>query len=121
MVIAANVNFITHDVINDMLARKIGAAPGGQLSEYYMDTIEVFDNVAIGSDVTILYGTKIGPNAIVAAGSVVTKDVPEGTVVGGNPARVIGTVDSLIEKRKRIKDAPINRSSIEEIINYYWK
>lgn len=121
VVIAANVNFITHDVINDMLARKIGAAPGGQLSEYYMDTIEVFDNVAIGSDVTILYGTKIGPNAIVAAGSVVTKDVPEGTVVGGNPARVIGTVDSLIEKRKRIKDAPINRSSIEEIINYYWK
>lgn len=121
VVIAANVNFITHDVINDMLARKIGAAPGGQLSEYYMDTIEVFDNVAIGSDVTILYGTKIGPNAIVAAGSVVTKDVPEGTVVGGNPARVIGTVDSLIEKRKRIKDAPINRSSIEEIINYYWR
>lgn len=35
-------------------------------------------------------GVKIGPNAIVAAGSVVTKDVPEGVVVGGNPARVIG-------------------------------
>ena len=121
VVIAANVNFITHDVINDMLARKIGSAPGEVLSEYHMGTIEVFDNVAIGSDVTILYGTKIGPNAIVAAGSVVTKDVPEGAIVGGNPARIIGRVDDLIEKRKKIKGAPIDRSSINEIMNYYWR
>lgn len=120
VVIAANVNFITHDVINDMLTRKIGAAPGEQFSEYHMGTIEVFDNVAIGSNVTILYGTKIGPDAIVAAGSVVTKDVPEGAIVGGNPARVIGTVDALIEKRKQIKDVPINRSSMKEIMKYYW-
>ena len=120
VVIAANVNFVTHDVINDMLARKIGAKPGEVLSEFHMGTIEVFDNVAIGSDVTILYGTKIGPNAIIAAGSVVTKDVPEGVIVGGNPAKVIGTVDNLIEKRKQLKDAPINRNPIEEIMKYYW-
>lgn len=121
VVIAANVNFVTHDVINDMLARKIGSEPGETLSEYHMGTIEVFDNVAIGSDVTILYGTKIGPNAIVAAGSVVTKDVPEGTIVGGNPAKVIGTLDALIEKRKQQTDAPIDRNSIDEIMNYYWE
>ena len=42
---------------------------------------------------------KIGPNAIVAAGSVVTKDVEPGTIVGGNPAKVIGSFDSLYEKR----------------------
>ena len=36
--------------------------------------IEVFDNVFIGSGSIIMYDTKIGPNAIVAAGSVVTKD-----------------------------------------------
>lgn len=121
VVVASNVNFITHDIINDMLARKIGAKPSEKLSEYHMGTIEVFDNVAIGSDVTILYGTKIGPNAIVAAGSVVTKDVPEGAIVGGNPAKVIGTVDVLIEKRKKLKEAPINRSSFEDIMKYYWK
>ena len=39
-----------------------------------------------------MYGVKIGPNAIVAANSVVTKDVPEGAVVGGNPAKVISDV-----------------------------
>lgn len=120
VVIAANVTFITHDVMNDMLARKIGAKPGEQLSEYHMGTIEIFDNVAIGSNVTILYGTKIGPNAIIAAGSVVTKDVPEGAIVGGNPARVISSVDKILEKRKLLKDAPINRSEFNKVVDYYW-
>lgn len=42
---------------------------------------------------------KIGPNAIVAAGSVVTKDVPEGSIVGGNPAKIIGSFDDLFQRR----------------------
>ena len=121
VVVAANVNFITHDIINDMLARKEGAKPGERLSIYHMGTIEVFDNVAIGSDVSILYNTQIGPNAIVAAGSVVTKDVPEGVIVGGNPARIIGRVDDLIEKRKSMKGRPTNRDLLDEIIGFYWK
>lgn len=121
VVVAANVNFITHDIINDMLSKKMDILPGQEFSEYYMGTIEIFDNVAIGSDTTILYGTQIGPNAVVAAGSVVTKDVPEGTVVGGNPARVIGRLEDLIAKRKTMKDRPIDRDSIDEIMGFYWK
>lgn len=120
VVIAANVTFITHDILNDMLARKIGAKPGAELSEYNMGTIEIFDNVAIGSNVSVLYNTKIGPNAIIAAGSVVTKDVPEGTIVGGVPAKVIGSVDELIMKRKEKRDAPIDRDSFDTIMDYYW-
>lgn len=121
VVISANVNFITHDVINDMLARMIGAEPGEQLAEYYMGTIEIFDNVAIGSDSTILYNTRIGPNAIVAAGSVVVKDVPEGAIVGGNPARVIGKTDDLLAKRRRLKDMPLDRDELQVIMDYFWK
>lgn len=120
IVISAKVNFITHDIINDMLARKIGAKPGEQLSEYYMGTIEIFDNVAIGSDTTILYNTRIGPNAIVAAGSVVTKDVPEGAIVGGNPARIIGRTEDLLAKRRKLRDMPLDRDDIEVIMNYFW-
>ncbi len=119
VVIAANVNFITHDVINSML-RTANENNRETLSQYHMGTIEIFDNVAIGSDVTILYNTKIGPNAVVAAGSVVTKDVPEGSIVGGNPARIIGNVEALVNKRKEFKDAPTDMNTIEEIVDYYW-
>ncbi len=51
--------------------------------------IVIEDNVWIGAHSTILSGVKIGKNAIVAAGSVVTKDVLKNTIVGGVPARKI--------------------------------
>lgn len=58
------------------------------------------DNVFIGSGAIILGNVRIGPNAIVAAGSMVNKDVPEGAIVGGCPAKVIGNYFELFEKRK---------------------
>lgn len=118
--IAVNVRFVTHDIMNDMLAQKEGLQVGKDFSYYKMGTIEIFDNVAIGADVTILYNVKIGPNALVAAGSIVTKDVPEGTIVGGNPARVIGELDDLIERRKQERNIPTNRDSLEDIMKYFW-
>lgn len=51
--------------------------------------IEIGQNVWIGSRATILKGVKVGSGAVVATGAVVTKDVPEKSLVGGIPARVI--------------------------------
>ena len=51
--------------------------------------IVVKRNVWLGANVTVLAGVTIGENAIVAAGSVVTKDVPDNMVVAGSPARVV--------------------------------
>lgn len=51
--------------------------------------IEIGDDVWIGSHVVILDGVRVGPHSVLAASAVVTKDVPAGAVVGGNPARFI--------------------------------
>ncbi len=51
--------------------------------------IVVKRNAWLGANVTVLAGVTIGENAIVAAGSVVTKDVPDNMVVAGSPARVV--------------------------------
>lgn len=55
--------------------------------------IVIEDDVWIGANATITKGVRIGHGAIVAAGSVVTKDVPAMTIVGGSPARVIKEID----------------------------
>ncbi len=55
--------------------------------------IRVKKNVWIGANATILPGVTIGENAVVAAGSIVNKDVPENTIVGGIPAKIIKTIE----------------------------
>jgi len=54
--------------------------------------IYIKQNAWIGANATIMQGVTIGKNAIVAAGAVVTQDVPDNTVAGGVPARVIRTI-----------------------------
>ena len=56
--------------------------------------IVIGDRVWVGTRAVVLKGVTVGDGAVVAAGAVVTKDVPPGAVVGGMPARVIGRADS---------------------------
>jgi acetyltransferase-like isoleucine patch superfamily enzyme len=69
--------------------------------------VDIKDNVFVGHGAIILPDVTIGPNAIVAAGAVVSSDVPEGVIVGGVPARVIGRLDELVERlEKKTKTLP---------------
>src|SRR6516165_8127128 len=82
--------FVGHNVtfINDLYPRSTNA--GGNLqteADWVCGTTLIKKGASIGSSSTLLCGITIGENAIVGAGSVVTKDVPPNTVVAGNPAR----------------------------------
>lgn len=56
--------------------------------------VRIGSNAWIGANATLMPGVTVGENAIVAGGSVVTKDVPANTVAGGNPARVLKALDA---------------------------
>jgi maltose O-acetyltransferase len=59
----------------------------------YGKPVTIGDNVWIGGRAVINPGVKIGNNVVVASGAVITKDVPDNVVVGGNPARIIKHID----------------------------
>ncbi len=88
--------FIGHNVtfINDKFPRATNADGSLQTEADWscIDTV-IEEGASVGSSATILCGITIGKRAIIGAGSVVTKSVPEKAVVAGNPARVIKYVD----------------------------
>lgn len=81
---------IGHNVVFATLNH--GIAPDDRAS-MYPAPIRLGKNVWVGSNSTILRGVTIGDNAIIAAGSVVTKDVAGNTIVGGVPAKCIRHID----------------------------
>lgn len=60
----------------------------------YGKPVSIGDNVWIGGRSIINPGVKVGNNVVIASGSVVTKDVPDNVVIGGNPARIIKQVEA---------------------------
>jgi len=87
--------FVGHGVtfVNDRYPR--ATAADGQLqteADWECQRTVVKKGASIGSGVTLLGGVTIGENAVVGAGSVVTRDVPSHAVVAGNPARIMKTL-----------------------------
>jgi acetyltransferase-like isoleucine patch superfamily enzyme len=90
--------FVGHNVtfINDKFPRATN--PDGALqteADWSCVQTQVAEGASIGSSVTVLCGVRIGKRAIVGAGAVVTRDVPDHAVVAGNPARIIRYTDQI--------------------------
>jgi len=92
--------FIGHGVtfINDSYPRAIN--PQGDMkteADWAVERTVVRKGASIGSGVTILANISIGENAIVGAGSMVTRDVPPNAIVAGNPAKVLRYIEHNLE------------------------
>lgn len=95
--IAPDVHILAHDASTKMF---LGYTKIGR--------VRIGDNVFIGAGSIILPNVTIGDNVIIGAGSVVTKDIMSNSVVAGNPACRICSLDAYLEKNsKKIQDGPL--------------
>lgn len=81
-----------------------GAVIAGVLEPPSATPVIIEDNVLVGANAVVLEGVRIGAGAVVAAGSIVTEDVPAGSVVAGSPAKVIKMVDEKTAGKTEILD-----------------
>lgn len=95
--------FVGHNVtfINDLYPRAVNDDGSPQTdADWQCRPTLIKRRASIGSSVTLLCGVTVGEGALVGAGSVVIKDVPPWTVVAGNPARVIKSLQPTLETKK---------------------
>jgi acetyltransferase-like isoleucine patch superfamily enzyme len=99
--------FVGHNVtfINDLFPR--ATTDDGQLKgeeDWICIPTLIKSGASIGSSATLMCGITVRENAIVGAGSLVTKDVPSDTIVAGNPARIIGKIESHAKLKESAKN-----------------
>ena len=82
-----------------------GAVLAGVIEPPSASPVVIEDNVLIGANAVILEGVRVGPGAIVAAGAIVTQDVPAGAVVAGTPAKVIKQTSEVQDSKREIVSA----------------
>lgn len=111
-----SVKLVTHDMVNYYLMEMFDSCHFKNAEQ--LCPIEIYDNVYVGMNTVILGNVRIGPNVIINAGSLVINDVPPNSIVGGVPAKVLGSLDKYIKLRGMIDRATpydIHRSGAEAI------
>ncbi|MCM3087772.1 Acetyltransferase (isoleucine patch superfamily) [Bhargavaea ginsengi] len=84
-IIGFNTTILAHEYLTD---------------EYRLGDVVIGDNVMVGANTTILPGVEIGDGATVSAASLVNRDIPPGSLAGGNPVRIIYTAEQLKERQR---------------------
>ena len=118
--VTAGVRFITHDGAGWLIGGRNGR-------HYYYAPIEIGNDVFIGVNSVLLPGVRIGSRVVVGACSLINKSVPDGVVVAGSPARVIGSFASFAErvdlewKTEDSMRGTTFRQRVESIVSRDWK
>ncbi len=119
--IARNVHFETQDTIHCVLN---SAGIANIRFPEFVGCIEIMENCFIGSDVAILYGTRIGRHVIVGSGSLVTRDLASDSVYVGVSAKRIGSFEDFVSKRQDMCSyswTKHNQAITSEEIDRAWK
>ncbi|MCL1990407.1 MAG: 2,3,4,5-tetrahydropyridine-2,6-dicarboxylate N-acetyltransferase [Defluviitaleaceae bacterium] len=82
-----------------------GTVLAGVIEPPSANPVVIEDDVVIGANAVVIEGVRIGKGSVVAAGAVVTEDVPEGVVVGGTPARILKVKDAKTASKSEIMNA----------------
>lgn len=103
VIVGPNVTFVSGDHRTDVVDKPMSYITDNEKRTENDLPIEIHSDVWIGANVTILKGVSIGQGSIIAAGTVVTKNVPQCVIFGGNPGRVIKNRfdESTFEQYKR--------------------
>lgn len=111
--VAADVKFITHDVSCFNMAKYLDV---GKDQVDKVGCIVLKDNCFIGAYTILMPNCSVGRNSVIAAGSVVTRHVPDNEVWGGNPAKFIMTTDEYAQ-RVLINSKKMPWTKVKEIIS----
>lgn len=90
---APRVHILAHD-----------ASTKAHLNYTKIGNVDIGNNVFIGAGSIVLPNVKIGNNVIIGAGSIVSKDIPDNSLVVGNPARVVSSIQDYLGKNKELLD-----------------
>lgn len=124
--ITSGVRILTHDFSWAVLKKVYGEVIGAT------GEVHIGNNCFIGVNTTILRNTHIGDNVIIGANSLVTGKIPSNSVVAGNPARVIMSLDEYYNKRKNLQKKELIESmkayserfseapNIDALSEYFW-
>lgn len=106
--ITAGVKILTHDGSTWLFGDEKGR-------RFLYQNVKIGNNVFIGVNTVILPGVEIQDNVIVAAGSIVTKSIPSGVIVAGNPSKIIGSYE---EYEKKVLGSYISEFDLDSNLNY---
>lgn len=104
VVISKDVKILVHDYSIARGISALGKSDPAGAEELFLRDIYIGKNTFIGTNAIILYGSQIGDNVIIGAGSVVKGNVPDNSMVIGNPGQIVGNTVEWAKKHLELKD-----------------